>query len=78
MGNGRAPGSWGWRWVGFGLLVYAGAAGLAWLVSDRLLFQPGYGSRRAPAGAVSLKTDSGHDVSVLFLPNPAARLQVKA
>ena len=74
MGNGRAPGSWGWGWVGVGLLVYAGAAGLAWLVSDRLLFQPDFGSRRAPAGAVSLKTNTGHEVSVLFLPNPAARL----
>lgn len=73
MASGSAHHSWVWRWAGAGVLVYAGATVLAWLLSDRLLFQPGYGSRRAPAGAVSLKTNTGHDVSVLFLPNPAAR-----
>lgn len=74
MGHGRARGWGGWRWVGAGLLVYAVATVLAWWLSQRLLFQPEAGSRRAPAGAVSVKTKHGAEVSVFYLPNPAARL----
>ena len=74
MGHGRARGWGAGRWVGAGLLVYAVATVLARWLSQRLLFQPEAGSRRAPAGTVSVKTKNGAEVSVFYLPNPAARL----
>jgi len=66
--------SWWWRAARAMLLCYAGAAVFAWLVSDRLLFQPGFGSRREPAGALKIRTKNGAQLSALFLPNPSARL----
>lgn len=62
-----------WRVVRMGLLLYGGLTGGAWLVSDRLLFQPEHGSRHDPAGAVRIPLEGGETLAVLHWPNPAAR-----
>ncbi|MGH8529428.1 MAG: alpha/beta hydrolase [Nevskiales bacterium] len=57
-----------------GILLYAAFAGVAWFLSDRMIFLPpasSYGARSLPVTLA--KTEDGVEVAVLHLPNPAAR-----
>jgi len=48
-------------------------AAAAWLISDGMLYQAEYASRLAPAGGALIRAEDGRTISVLYLPNPAAR-----
>jgi fermentation-respiration switch protein FrsA (DUF1100 family) len=63
-------------WLRFaaGLVVlWLIAAALARLVSDSMIFHPGYGSRANPRGAGQLTLPDGTKLSLIHLPNPDAR-----
>jgi hypothetical protein len=64
-------------WVQSGLivaaLVYAGAGALAWVYSERLIFQPQPPGPAASRGVTRIPTADGDSVAVRWLPNPAAR-----
>lgn len=57
-----------------GILLYAAFAGVAWFLSDRMIFLPpasSYDARSLPVQLV--QSEDGVEVAVLHLPNPTAR-----
>lgn len=65
----------GITWKLFAVLgiLYAGITALAYFYSDRVMFQPGFGSRRAPEGMRRIPLSDGGSLAALYLPNPAAK-----
>ena len=61
------------RFVAGLVVLWLIASALARLVSDSMIFHPGYGSRSEAAGADHLKLPDGTQLSVLYLPNANAR-----
>lgn len=55
------------------LALYAAVVALAYFYSDHVIFQPSYGSRRAPEGMTHIPLPGGGSLAALYLPNPAAR-----
>src|ERR1051326_3632748 len=52
--------------------LYAGFAVLAWLIAEKVIFQPHPSSYRDGANILKLTTASGKRISAVYLPNPAA------
>jgi fermentation-respiration switch protein FrsA (DUF1100 family) len=55
------------------LALYVAVVALAYFCSDSVLFQPGYGSRRALEGMTRIPLPDGGSLAALYLPNPAAK-----
>jgi fermentation-respiration switch protein FrsA (DUF1100 family) len=58
------------------LVVYIGFAAFAWLVSDRMLFQPPLPSYRAGQLPIVVVPTEGASIATLHLPNPSAAVTV--
>jgi abhydrolase domain-containing protein 17 len=58
------------------LLAYAGFALLAWLLAERVIFQPPPAAYRSTAELHRLTTADGATIAAVHLPNPAARYTV--
>ncbi len=61
------------RMIGWLVLLYLVACGLAWLAADGIMFPARFASGTAPPGAFRLRLADGSTVSALHLPNPEAR-----
>jgi fermentation-respiration switch protein FrsA (DUF1100 family) len=53
--------------------LYVGFAAMAWLIGERVIFQPHKSSYRDGADILKLTTASGRRISAVHLPNPTAQ-----
>ncbi|MBI2515906.1 MAG: alpha/beta hydrolase [Opitutae bacterium] len=53
--------------------LYAAVVVLAYFYSDSVMFQPDYGSRRAPEDMRRIPLPGGGSLAALYLPNPTAK-----
>ncbi len=60
-------------WLILALVGYVLVAVAAPFLARSVLFQPAYGSRRAPPGMLRIPTDAGDTLAALYLPNPKAK-----
>ena len=58
------------------LLLYAGACLYAYVISDRIIFQPHSSSYRDTGRVLKLQTADGVSIAAVHLPNPAARYTI--
>jgi fermentation-respiration switch protein FrsA (DUF1100 family) len=58
------------------LIVYVAFAAFAWLMSDRMIFQPPSPSYRAGQLPIAMIPADGGSVATLYLPNPSAAVTV--